>query len=171
MIVSGLNHFAHMIQEKQSLDTFAKEKFGDDYKTKYGIKSLKWGSQMPKKGIVTDKGLAKYDTKSELILVGKVEAGGISFNGITYISDGVLNYGLAFLEATMGHEFIHDYHNKIYKGNYNHSSSEYAAYQYTLDFMKCNGFETNDSSTMLKFYQKYSNDKYHYSNIPGFKIP
>jgi hypothetical protein len=170
-IVSGLNHVMHGIKEKQDLDAFAKEKFGADYKTKYGVKSLKWGSQMKKSGIETSDGLAIYDSKSEMITVGKDQVGGISYKGTTYISDGVASYGSTFLEGTIGHEFIHDYHNKIFNGNYNHSSSEYAAYQYTTDFMRCNGFETGGYNKILQGYQRYSNDKYHYGNIPGFKIP
>ena len=169
--VSALNHAMHQMEQKQSLDAIAKEKFGADYKTKYGVKSLKWGSQMPKKGIVTSDGLAKYNTKSEMITVGSSEAGGFSFNRTTYISDGVASYGSAFLEATIGHEFIHDYHNKIFNGNYNHGSSEYAAYQYTVDFMKCNNFQTGGYNQILQQYKGYSNDRYHYGNIPGFKIP
>lgn len=158
----------HSIQQKQDLDAFAKEKFGADYKTKYGVKSLKWGSQM-KKGEVEG---YSYNKKDMMLHNPKNEqVGGISLNGTTYISDGVSSYGSAFLEMTVGHEFIHDYHNKIFNGNYNHGSSEYAAYQYTTDFMKCNGFETGGYNKILQGYQRYSNDKYHYGNIPGFKIP
>ena len=93
------------------------KKFGGDYKSKYGVKSLKWGSQMPKEGMLTSDGMAKYNANSEMITVGGDEAGGFSLNGTTYISDGVRSYGSEFLEATIGHEFVHNYHNKIFNGN------------------------------------------------------
>ncbi|HEX8576373.1 MAG TPA: hypothetical protein VF677_08775, partial [Flavobacterium sp.] len=43
---SGFNHAANEMQNQHDLDALAKEKFGADYKKKYGVKSLKWGSQM-----------------------------------------------------------------------------------------------------------------------------
>jgi len=150
LVVSGLNHYVHMIEERQDLDAFAKEKFGADYKSKYGVRNLKWGSEMNRRGIITSDGLAKYDPNSQMISVGNDQAGGFSLNGTTYISDGVASYGSEFLEVTIGHEFVHDYHNKIFNGNYNHSASEYAAYKYTINYMK-------DSISLKQNVQAYTN--------------
>jgi hypothetical protein len=120
---------------------------------------------MPKKGIQTNKGLANYNTKSEMITVGSLgEQGGISFNGITYISDGIQQYGNEFLQMTIGHEFVHDYHNKIFNGNYNHSASEYAAYKYTLDFSKSQNWETKE---YIKIRSNLVNGGKRYNSVSG----
>ena len=164
-IVAGLNDVMHKIQQKQDLDAFAKEKFGADYKTKYGVRSLKWGSEMPRNGIQTDKGIALYNMRSQMITVGSLgEQGGISFNGVTYISDGIQQYGNEFLQMTIGHEFIHDYHNKIFNGNYNHSASEYAAYKYTINFSRSQNWETNE---YIRIQSNQINGGRRYNFVPG----
>jgi hypothetical protein len=164
----------HQIQEKQDLDAYAKEKFGADYKTKYNVKSLKWGSQMPKKGIATDGGLAKYNSKDELIYVGKQAVGGVTIGGNSiYISDTFASYPSMFLESTIGHEFVHSYQHMKFGSNYNSSYSEFAAYQYSIEFSRCNlSSDTGYLKAMQDFQKGYTrSNSYHYSNIPGFKIP
>jgi hypothetical protein len=171
LIVSGLNHAAHAMQQKQDLDAFAKEKFGADYKTKYGVKSLKWGSQMPKKGIATDGGLAKYNSKDELIYVGKQAVGGVTIAGKSiYISDTFASYPSMFLEGTIGHEFVHSYHHQKFGSSYNSSYSEFSAYQYSIDFSLKNNFDSSMTQQYRSYQSGYTKGpkSYNYQNIPGF---
>lgn len=167
LVVSGLNHYMHMIEEKQNLDAFAKEKFGADYKSKYGVKNLKWGSEMNRRGIMTSDGLAKYDSNSQMITVGKDEVGGFSWDGTTYISDGVTSFGSEFLEVTIGHEFVHDYHNKIFNGIYNHNASEYAAYRYTINYMKDSISLKQNVQAYTDLQRNYANGGNRYNKVPG----
>lgn len=161
----------HQIQEKQDLDAYAKEKFGADYKTKYNVKSLKWGSQMPKKGIATDGGLAKYNSKDELIYVGKQAVGGVTIGGNSiYISDTFASYPSMFLESTIGHEFVHSYQHMKFGSNYNSSYSEFSAYQYSIDFSLKNKFDSSMTQQYRSYQSGYTKGpkSYNYQNIPGF---
>ena len=154
----------------QQLDAFAKEKFGDDYKTKYGVVSLKWGSQM-QKGEVEG---YSYDSKEMVIVGPKGAAGGITTpDRRVYISDIYKTFPNAFLEVTIGHEFIHSYQRMTFGSNYNPSYSEFSAHQYSIDFSLKNSNIIDGSN--LKFYQSeqlnFKKDKtgrYNYQNIPGF---
>ncbi|UYW02002.1 RHS repeat-associated core domain-containing protein [Flavobacterium agricola] len=162
--VSALNHAAHKIVENIELDEFAKTAFGEDYKVKYGVKSLKWGSQM-KKGEVEG---AYYNPDNQSIINNDSRVGGINTpDNRIYISDIYKNYPL-HLEVTIGHELIHSYHRTIFGNNYSQSYSEHAAYQYSIDFTA----KHNMARTMEEFQNfqaKYkSNDLYNYKLIPGF---
>ncbi len=167
LIVSGLNHYEHQIEQKQTLDAFAKVKFGADYKSKYGVKSLKWGSQM-KKGEVEG---FSYNKKEMMIVGPEGGAGGITTpDGRVYISDYHKFLPNDFLQATLGHELIHSYHHMKFGSNYVQSYSEFSAYQYSIDFSK--NSSVMDKSMMRQFtidQKSYTrNSNYNYQNIPGF---
>lgn len=167
VITAGLNHFAHRIQEKQSLDSFAKEKFGADYKTKYGVKSLKWGSQM-KNGEVAG---YSYNSKEMMIVGPEGGTGGITTpDRRIYISDYHKALPNDFLQATLGHEFIHSYHHMIFGSNYVQSYSEYAAYQYSIDFTTKSSVMDQSMTRQFKIDQRsyIRNSNYNYHKIPGF---
>lgn len=168
LVVSGLNHFAHQIQEKQTLDAFAKEKFGADYKSKYGVKSLKWGSQM-KKGEVAG---YKYNAKEQLIYGKDGAVGGITTpDGRIYISDTFGSYSnTSFLEGTIGHELVHSYQHMKFGSSYNSSYSEFSAYQYSIDFSIKNNFDSSMTQQYKSYQSSYTKGpkSYNYQNIPGF---
>lgn len=163
-----MHQISDNIQEKKTLDAFAKEKFGADYKSKYGVKSLKWGSQM-KKGEVAG---YKYNSKEQLIYGSGGAVGGITTpDGRIYISDIFSSYAdTSFLQGTIGHELVHSYQHMKFGNSYNSSFSEYSAYQYSIDFSIKNNFD----SSMTKQYRNYQSGytkgpkSYNYQNIPGF---
>ena len=43
--------YSSVVKQNTDLDAFAKKEFGEDYKEKFNVKSIKWGSELPKKGI------------------------------------------------------------------------------------------------------------------------
>jgi RHS repeat-associated protein len=166
-ISSGLNHVAHVLQNRLELEAYARKQFGKDFKSVYGVKSLRWGSQL---GNEID-GLT-YNRKDQMIYDQGEAVGGITtVDRRIYISDAAKYFGeKAFLKLNIGHELIHSYQRMTLGSNYIRSYSEHAAYQYSIDFAKRNSYQ----QTSIKFYVsqqklfKY-NAGYNYKLIPGFK--
>ncbi len=166
-ISAGLNHVAHIIQDKMILNSFAKQKFGSDYKEKYGVKSLKWGSQMGDDGDG-----ATYNSKDQKIYYnGEATAGITTFDRRIYIANGIKAYGADFLEETIGHEFIHSYQHMTFGNSYNSTYSEYSAYQYSINFAISHNFaqpQINFFRLQQGGYTKSPSSNYNYNRIPGF---
>ncbi|CAA9202861.1 hypothetical protein FLA105534_04286 [Flavobacterium bizetiae] len=172
LFVSGLNHFAHMIDDIQTLNEFAEERFGADFRKKYGVKSLQWASRMPKGGIYSEGEVFSYNSKTKYINsdAGSTQIGGISGNGHIYIAN-AFRYRLntLYLEATLGHELIHTYHAMHFGTNYKTIYSENAAYSYSYDFYKKNNLMYDEMISLKQSRDSYmSHEDYDYKKIPGF---
>lgn len=170
-LVAGLNHYLHKaFKDKLTLDEFAKAKFGVDYRKKYGVKSLQWASKLPKEGIIADGVVYTYNSKTQYITSsdGANEIGGIQQGGVIHIAD-VFMHNPLILEATLGHEFIHAYHHKIFGNNFSISSSEHVAYSYSVDFYTKNNLDP-DVLRGLKYSRDWyvGSEEYGYKLTPGF---
>ena len=171
LVVSGLNHTMHkMNEDKLTLDGFAKEKFGSDYREKYGVKSLRWASQLPKEGIKSEGIVYKYDSDSQFITSSEGSSiGGIQQGGVIHIAN-VYRYNFLLLESTLGHELIHSYHYKKFGINFRSSYSENAAYSYSIDFYIRNNLDPIVLRGLRQIRNTYTpSEDYDYKLTPGFK--
>jgi len=116
-----------------------------------------------------------YNKKEMLIYNSRnIPVGGITTpDNRIYLSDIYKTEHSAFLEVTIGHEFIHAYHHMKFGSSTNASYSEYSAYQYSIDFSLKNRNVIDVSN--LNFYRsqqlnfrKDKTGRYDYKNIPGF---
>jgi RHS repeat-associated protein len=170
LVVSGLNHAVHIIEERYTLDAFTKKKFGEDYKTKYGVKSLKWSSQMPKEGISDGTTTYKHNSKTGYIdsNQGDKMIGGFQYKGAIYIANAV-RFNFLILELTLGHEIIHSYHSMKFGNDFRSSYSENAAYQYNIDFSIKHNLAPSLINHFTTLRNSYTpNALYDYKLTPGF---
>ena len=180
--IDNLN--ANQGQLQNDLDEVAKAKYGADYKTRFGVKSLKWGSQLTSKEKeeinATFGSKVTYNSKIKLIYASGEAVGGFTTpDGRIFISDIYINSTVSYLQVTLGHEFIHAYHHMFFGSKYNQSNSEYSSYQFSIDFsIKYNSIDfPNNGITQqtLNDFQKFQSDyiynsNYRYQLIPGFKF-
>lgn len=172
-LVAGLNHLMHMVEKPQTLNEFAEEKFGKDFRKKYGVKSLQWGSSMPKEGITAEGEVFTYNSKTRYInsSSGSDKIGGITIGGGHIYIANAFRYRLntLYLEATLGHELIHSYHFMKFGVNFKSSYSENAAYSYSVDFYIKNNLDNDEMRSLKWGRDTYMwHDDYDYKKVPGF---
>lgn len=173
VITAGLNHTVHMFEKPQTLNEFVEERFGKDFRSKYGVKSLQWASSMPKEGISADGETFTYNSKTGYInsSSGSDKIGGITkTGGHIYIANALLLRSTTlYLEATVGHELIHSYHLMKFGVSFRSSYSEHAAYSYSVDFYKKNNLDAGEMRGLKFRRDSYMwDEKYNYKKVPGF---
>jgi RHS repeat-associated protein len=152
-------------EDNTDLNSFAKDKFGVDYKAEYGVKSLKWASEM----YVGEVPGYYYNYVTNAMYGSQGRVGAITTSdGKIYLSDSNRTRGALNLELVMGHEFIHSYHAMIYGPSYNLSASEYAAYEYSINFARANGLNTDFYIRAQTIYTEGPSN-YDYRKIRGFE--
>ena len=160
---------------ESSLDEFAKDAFGNNYKSKFGVRKLHIGNKVPQGSGYS------YDVKKQLLIRNEdgFQAGGITLHNVglkssdIYISGAVFKYrGQLF--NTIGHEFIHSYHYSIglsigITASEFTKRTEYAAYRWSALASDNIGFGSSTSASYMGMMKLYTYDsRFSWSEIPNF---